>query len=280
MGARFTLILFLLGSLLLGGCAAQRVPLPFVTPDQLPDAWLDALAGEPCPDPFRARVRMRLGVPDHPSVRLDGTLLADVPDHIRLSGKLGVFRPIFNLFAVPDSCEMLIHDDSTYWITARDQADWSIMNPSAWGHVLEWALCPQGLVHRIVPEGAGRVEGREWTVSGRLEGTPFHAELVFDRKDRRLLSIVLRDRTEEEPQPVAVSARLRDHEEVGTQLVPTRLEFALPHPEGTLNLTVEIAGLSPLGLDDLVGKGLVRPPGWRAVGRGGTAVFPIPETAP
>jgi hypothetical protein len=267
MGARFTLILLLLGNLLLGGCAAQRVPLPFVTPDQLPDAWLDVLAAEPCPDPFRARVRMRLSAPNQPSVRLDGTLLADVPDHIRLSGKLGVFRPIFNLFAVPDSCEMLIHDDSTYWITARDQADWAAMNPSAWGTVLEWALCPQGLLRRFVPEEAGRVDGREWTVSGRLQDTPFRAELVFDRKDRRLLSIVLRDWDGAESGPVAVSARLRDHEAIGTRLLPTLLEFVLPHPDGTLNLTVEIAGLSSLGLDELVGKGLVRPPGWTAVGK-------------
>ncbi len=245
---------------LLTGCVTTPPPLPTVRADQLPASWVEIMQEEACAPPFSARVRLRVDPPDRSAVRLDGTLRATLPDTVRLSGKVGVFRPVFQLVSAEGQSELLIHDERSYWIVPSDRPDWNRMNPAAWRQAIEWSLCPARIFQNLDDADGARLDEGVWNVSGRLRGSPFDVDIAVDPKRRSVLALRLR-----EGEVLHMEASLFDHEFVGGAWVAQRTEFRLQTPGGPLEMDVELVGPSEIDRGEFEGKGLVRPPNWREV---------------
>jgi hypothetical protein len=234
--------------LLVLGCATTPPPLPSARPDALPAAWLDPLREAPCPASVDARVRLRVDPPDRGAVQLDGDLRAVLPDTLRLSGKVGVFRPVFQFVTVAGFSELLLHDARRFWIVPSDSPDWELMNPAALRRAILWSLCPQSIVHSFRPDGAGTMSGRVWTVAGELTGTPYRLELAIEPHSRSVREITLQ--TGEE---VLLRARLSDYAFLGDAWVPRLAELLIRQPEGPTEITIELVGASELKIGALAG---------------------------
>ena len=248
--------------LLVTGCATSPPPLPSARPEALPDAWLGPLRAAPCVASVDARVRLRIDPPDQRAVQLDGDLRAVLPDTLRLSGKVGVFRPVFQFVTVAGFSELLLHDAQSFWIVPSDSPDWELMNPAALRRAILWSLCPQSILHSFRPDGRGSMSGRTWTVTGELSGTPYRLELAIEPRSRSVREISLGTATEE-----LLRARLSDYAFLGEAWVPRRAELRIRQPEGPTEITIELVGASELESGALEGKGLVQPPGWRPAER-------------
>lgn len=254
---------------LVAGCASTPPPLPDAPASALPSAWLDVLNAMPCPDPFRSRVRLRMEIPGRQAVQLDGDLKLAPSELLKLDGRVGVFRPVFNLIALSDSTELLIHDEQAYWITARDAPDWKRMNPSAWTRAVEWALCPQALLRELDPSGPGEIEDATWRIEGTLRGTPYAAEVVVGLGDRAVRQLRVREGGD-----AIVEAKLGGYRYYGEAWMPTVAVLTLPHPEGLLTLTASLSGPGPLEASAWEIE-ILRPPGWVRVE---SASVPLPES--
>lgn len=254
-------------SAVLLGCASQPPPLPAVRPETMPGAWMDLLAAAPCPDALQARVHMRLDAPGQPGVNLDGTLKVAPSGVLKLDGRLGVFRPIFNLIATGDEAQLLLHEERAFWVTPRGEADWAGMNPSAWASAVGWALCPSRLLQSLEPGEPGRVEGSDWIVRGALRGESIAVEVRIDRRNRALREIRL-----VASDGVEVGAELEGYRYLGEAWIPTAFTLALPHPEGTLRLRATLSGLGAPDPEVLRSIGILRPPGWMEL----EAPIPLP----
>lgn len=261
-------------AVLLAGCATSPPPLPQAAPGELPQAWLKPLAAEPCPGPLKTRVHLRIETPDQPGVNLDGTLKMRPPSSLRLSGRIGVFRPIFDLLANRDSCELLVHEPRRFWITPRGAPEWRSMNPSAWVEVLGWALCPGSLVRRLLPDGPGRVEDRIWRVAGAISETPYRVELRIDPRSRSVTEIRIAGGNGE-----AVLARLGGYRWFRGAWMPRVLDLFAPGDGGTLHLRADLVGLQAVDPAEVGEPSLVRPPGWAPAGEREPIPFPVPQTA-
>ncbi|MEZ4651265.1 MAG: hypothetical protein R3E97_21235 [Candidatus Eisenbacteria bacterium] len=256
--APFTLLVAVFG--FLTGCATTPPPLPAAYPDELPSAWLDALETGPCVSSIDARVRLRIDPPDGGAVNLDGDLRASLPDTLRLSGKVGVFRPVFQFVTVAGFSELLLHDARSYWIVPSDEPDWELMNPAAWRKAILWSLCPQSLLHTFRADDRGTMTGRVWTVSGTLVGTPYAVSLDIEPRSRSVRAIRLRSGAEE-----LLTADLGQYRFVEGAWVPQRAALRIRQPDGMTEVVIELVGASGLGVGALEGKGLVQPPGWDPV---------------
>jgi len=241
--------------LVLSGCAARRPALPAVPSRELPGAWLRLLADRPCPDPFWARLRLRLEVPGQPGVTLEGMLRAQAPDTLRLTARLGPFRPVFALLANPDSAQILLHDAGEFWLVPRAVPDWAAMDPAAWSEALSWALCPARLLQRFEAEGPGNVAGSRWSVAGRLRGTPWGAALTMDTRTGALLSARVRG-----GEAVAFELTAGRHGSVGGAWLPGRMEIRRPLDGLAINIERVAGGKQDPG--EITPRDLVRPPGW------------------
>jgi hypothetical protein len=254
-----------LSAIALWGCAPRPPALPGVRPADLPEAWLSELGAAPCPGGLEARLRMRVEVPGEPGVRIDGTLKARLPDSLRVTAKLGVFRPLFVLHARADSCGLLFHEEKAYWVTSRDEPDWRRMNPSAWARALGWALCPQSLARGLETDDPGRMEGRDWVVEGTMPGESGRMRMRVDPESRSVVGVELLD-----PELVA-RAELRGHRFLGEHWIATRVDLEVPRAEGRLRLQVELQGPGELGPGAVGDIPMLRPPGWAHVDPGGPA---------
>ncbi|MCA9726513.1 MAG: hypothetical protein KC729_02455 [Candidatus Eisenbacteria bacterium] len=259
------LVLAVLAVILASGCAHRPPPLPGVPPSDLPDAWLQELRAQPCPGRLQARLRMRIEAPGEPGVRVDGSLKTSFPDTLKVSARLGAFRPLFALQARADSCELLLHEERAFWVTTRAKPDWDRMDPAAWVQALEWALCPGQLAADLRGADAGRMERGIWIVEGGLVGQPGRARLEVDPRSRSIVGIELLD------PDVVVRAELHDyHTFDDSAWLPTRIDLEVPQPDGRLRLRLEMLGLRGLSAQEIGEVTLPRPSGWTEV-RGGTA---------
>jgi hypothetical protein len=250
----------LLAAVWTSGCAHRPPPLPGVTPGELPGAWLDELAAAPCIPGLQARLKMRVDAEGEPAVRVDGTLAAVLPDTLKVTARLGAFRPLFVLHARADSAGLLFHEERAYWISSRGNIDWDRMNPSAWARALQWSLCPQALARELVATGPGRMEDRIWQVEGTIPGHDGTVRLHVDPRSRAVVGIDLL-----EDKDLVARARLRNYRYLGEFWIPTLVDLEVPQPQGRLELRVEI--LAP-GLRDGRDFGevpMLRPPGWTQV---------------
>ena len=245
---------------LLLGCATTPPPLPAAYPDELPEVWLDALESGPCVASIDARVRLRIHPPDRAAVNLDGNLRASLPDTLRLSGKVGVFRPVFQFVTVAGYSELLLHDARAFWIVPSDEPDWETMNPAAWRRAILWSLCPQSLLRTFRPDDRGSMSGRLWTVSGTLVGTPYAVTLDVEPKSRSVRSIRLENAGDE-----LLTAELGDYRFLEDAWVPQRASLRIRQPDGMTEITIELVGASNLAPGALEGKGLIQPAGWEPV---------------
>lgn len=243
-------------------CAPTRRPLPAVPRDELPDRWLAELAGEPCPPPFDARLMIRVEARGEPSVTLEGMLTARLPDTLRLSAGVGAFRPAFVLRADVDSCELLLHDESRYWITARETPEWRSLSPAAWSAALTWALCPASFFRRLELDDAGRFESGSWVATGRVRGSPWRAVARVRPADRALTALVLAD-----DEGVLTEIRSSRISSVDGIVLPERLEIL--RPRDGWRFLIQRRSLNRLPDDRGIDVRLLRPPGWSAGGPDG-----------
>lgn len=250
-----------LGLLFLVGCATTPPPLPGTRPEALPGAWLEPLRDAACPVSIDARVRLRIDPPDGAAVQLDGDLRAVLPDTLRLSGKVGVFRPVFQFVTVAGFSELLVHDARSFWIVPSDSPDWELMDPAALRRAILWSLCPQSILSSFRADGRGTMSGRLWTVTGDLVETPYAVELAIEPKTRSIREITLRT-TSDPASPELLHARLSEYAFLGDAWVPRRAELRIGQPEGPTEVGIELLGASELAPGGLAGKGLVQPPGW------------------
>jgi hypothetical protein len=213
------------------------------------------MATEPCPPPLWARLRIRAELPGEPAVTLEGMLQAIPPDTLRLTARFGAFRPAFVLLADADSSELLLHSTREVWVTPREAPDWTNLNPSAWTTALAWALCPADLFRRLRANDPGRVEGRLWTLTGEIEGSPWSAVIAVNTRSRSLVDLALAGED-----GVAVRVRAVGHGEVGGAWLPERMEIARP-ADGLLLRIERLAG-GHLAPGDRPSFLLLRPPGW------------------
>jgi len=199
---------------------------------------------------------MRVDAEGEPAVRVDGTLAALLPDTLKVTARLGAFRPLFVLHARADSAGLLFHEDRAYWISARERIDWDRMNPSAWARALQWSLCPHALARDLSPAGPGRMEGRIWEVEGTV---PAHHGTVRLHVDPRSRAIVGIDLLEED---LVARARLRNYRFLGEFWIPTLIDLEVPQPDGRLELRVELHAPELRRKDDVVEVPMLRPAGW------------------
>jgi hypothetical protein len=248
-------ILLLIGS----GCANHPPPLPPLLPGESPARWIQAMGDDPCPAPLRAELRLGLQGEAIRRVHLDATLVASLPDTLRLTGRIGAFRPLFALLALEDSCEVLLHQQGKYWITDRGDLDWNEMNPSALAQAFTWILCPSRLIRRLQIDDPGKDEEGLWSFSGLLPESPYRVLLRVDRSHRALRQLILTTK-----EGVRLIANLDGYRWWGAGWLATTAELRLPGPG--LILTAEIQSCRKGARKDLGGVVLVRPPGWQAAG--------------
>jgi hypothetical protein len=218
-----------------------------------------------------ASIRIRLEPQDGPGVTIDGTLRAIPPDTLALSARLGILRPLFALRADADSAELLLHDERRFWVTARGDEDWEALNPSAWARALAWALCPADLLDRLDGVEPAGGDDRVRRVRGRLRGSPYLAELGFERRTLRLVSLrILTGQT------AVLELRQRDFRHVGDAWIPGLVEMGMPRHG--LSARIEIIGGSTDRPDRPPAVERLRPPGWAPVGPG-EVFFPVPSSA-
>lgn len=246
--------------LVLAGCASAPPPLPGARPEALPEAWLGPLREAPCPPALSAHVRLRIDPPDRGAVRLDGDLRASLPDTIRLSGRVGVFRPIFQFLSVAGFAELLLHESRSYWIVPSDEPDWEVTNPAALRQAILWSLCPTTLLRSFRAADRGRMVGRTWQVAGELVGTPHPVRLYVEPRSRSVREIHLGA-----DEDLRLVARLDDYVFLGSAWLPQTIELEIPGPDGATAIVIGLSGLELLDPGATEREGLVQPPGWRHV---------------
>lgn len=245
---------------LLAGCATRPPALPAVVPSELPGAWLEPLSKLPCPDPFRARLRIRIEAEGAPGFTADGSLVADAPRSLRLQARIGAFRPLFALIARADSCELLLHDESRYWVVPASPADWDRMDPAAWTQALYWALCPAGLYSELETDGPGKVSRTGWELEGRLRGTPHRFRLRLDPDRSALKELRILGPAGEE----RLTAILGRPQKLKDAWLPRTLDLSFP--SGGLRLKVEVNGLRVVSQEEAGQGDLIYPAGWEEIG--------------
>jgi hypothetical protein len=213
------------------------------------------MAAEPCPGPFSARLRIRVEIPEQPDATLEGKLEAIPPDTLRLTARLGAFRPAFVLLANADSCELLVHETARYSVAPRTAPDWEAMNPAAWAEALLWALCPRELFRRLRPDGPGRVDSGVWTVTGKIAGSPWKVQAALHVRTRSLVAIDL-----SQGGPALARVACGRHSSAGGTWLPGRLEVS--RASDRLVLRVERLSAGSLGPGEAPAVAILRPRGW------------------
>ncbi|MBK8231097.1 MAG: hypothetical protein IPK72_11025 [Candidatus Eisenbacteria bacterium] len=247
---------------LLWCCTARPPALPAAAPDALPEAWLAPLRARSCPASLEANLRVRLTGADAAPVTLDGRLQWSAGDSLRVTGSYGPFRPVFVLTADPDSTQLLIHEEKSYWVLPRAPVDWTAPNPAAWARCIVWAACPAALFSRFTPVDRGRMESGLWTVEGALDGVPGMARFGIDPRTGSLVTIRLRT----EGQTLLETEFLEPHA-VGTAWVPSLLRVRVG--DGASVLQIELLELAALDRTRFHPIQHPRPAGWRRVASGG-----------
>lgn len=192
-------------------------------------------------------------------MRVDGTLAAQIPDTLKVTARLGAFRPLFVLHARADSAGLLFHEERAYWISSRDRVDWDRMNPSAWALALQWSLCPQALARELDTTDAGRMEGRIWQIDGSIPGHSGTVRLHIDPGSRSIVGIDLIDGD------LVARAELRNYRFVGTIWLPMRIDLEVPQPQGRLEMRVELHAPRVRDEGDFGEVPMLRPSGWSEV---------------
>jgi hypothetical protein len=247
------------------------VPLPAVTPSELPGGWIAPLTAAPCPAPLRARLRIRVEAEGAPGLTVDGSLSAHVPGTMRLQARLGPFRPIFALSAGPDSCELLLHQTGRYWVVPRRSPDWARMDPAAWTQALEWGLCAAELFRNLEPDGAGLIDHGIWELTGKLKGTSQGFRLRLDPRRSALRELQILDSLGTTILDAGLSRWVR----FGDVWLPQILD--LRFPAGGLRLRAELLGLTSVSAADIGAPRMTRPAGWRPLAPGDlTPSFAVP----
>lgn len=225
--------------LLFAGCAASSPPLPAARPEELPAAWLDAIARRPCPTPFEAQLRLRVDTPGRTPVTLDGRLEV-ARGALQLEARYGAFRPIFVLSADADTAQLLVHGERALWAEPRAATDdLRRGGPAAWARCLDWSLCTRNLLEGFRPDGPGTISGSDWVVSGSIAGTSLRMALRVDPNRGEIRSFELRDRD----LPLLEGRLTRSHT-FGAAFVPTRIQLRLIEPDTRMD--VELTRLRPL----------------------------------
>lgn len=202
---------------------------------------------------------MRVDAEGEPAVRVDGTLAAIIPDTLKVTARLGAFRPLFVLHARADSAGLLFHEERAYWISSRDRVDWDRMNPSAWALALQWSLCPQALARELDAAGSGRMEDRIWQIDGSIPGHDGTVRLHVDPGSRSIVGIDLIDGE------VTARAKLRNYRYLDTFWIPTVIDLEVPQPQGRLELRVELHAPRLHDGQEFGEVPMLRPPGWTEV---------------
>jgi hypothetical protein len=221
-----------------------------------------------CPSVISAAVRIRVEPQTGPGATIDGTLHAILPDTLVLSGRLGVFHPLFALRADADSAELLLHDAKRYWVSARADEEWSQLNPSAWARVLGWALCPGDLLARLDDVRPSGGDARIRYLTGRLRASPYLAELGFERRSSQLVLLRIRD-----GDSLVLESRQRDFRRRGRATLPGVMEMQIP-PQ-SLSIRVELLRVDTSRSSHSPETGRLRPAGWTPA-LPGELLFSIP----
>jgi hypothetical protein len=235
-------------------------PGPAVLPPAGP--WIRSLGEHPCAGPFRGHLRLRIQAAQGRPLGLDGALSAAPPETLRLSARVGPFRPVLALLAGADSCELLLHDQAAYWITPRGRPDWERMDPSAWATALGWALAPSRLLAAFRPEtelafsaGLAWCEGT-LAGTGQEGGEPLHLRAGLEPGTGRLKEFRVRAAGAD-----LVVGTLDRYRKVAGGEVPTSLQVDMPGLKWGLH--AELRDMVALRDRVSLREGFPRPPGWR-----------------
>lgn len=262
-GAR-TLLVTCLFAFALSGCATTRPSLSPVPPSELPGVWLRELRALPQPGPFRADFRARVDDGSRPAFTLSGSIQSILPDTLRLEAQGGINTPVLALRARADSCQLLLHRDAAYWDAPRSPIDWALGGPSALARGLSWALAPQEILERFIPDGAGEMAAGRWVVWGRLdrgEGPAGRVRCEVDPKGRRIRRVTL-----DAGPDGALDLLLDGYTELAGGWSPTRLD--LRFGAGVARVQMEILQVRSLPRDELGSLEFLHPPRWSRVAPG------------